>query len=153
MGNGTPSQAIRQTLLRLHGADSLSDAALLERFASERDEAAFGVLVRRHGPMVLGVCRRILNDAHLAEDAFQAAFVVVARKAAMLAQPHFANGSIAGWLHKVALQIAGRARRGSIRRSTHEKPLGDCAAVSASTHENEMLTRDLRPVLDEELSK
>ena len=63
-------------------ADSDSDAGLLERFVRGRDEDAFAALVARHGPMVLGVCRRLVGDSHAAEDAFQAVFVVLARKAA-----------------------------------------------------------------------
>src|SRR5438105_2677667 len=73
------------------------DARLLERFARDRDESAFETLVRRHGPMVLGVCRRILRDHHDAEDAFQATFFVLARKAGSLAQPD----RLANWLYGV----------------------------------------------------
>ncbi|HYT92040.1 MAG TPA: sigma factor, partial [Gemmataceae bacterium] len=83
----------------------LPDARLLDRFVATRDEAAFELLVRRHGPMVLSVCRRVLGDAHAAEDAFQASFLVLARKAASAALCR----SVGGWLHTVALRVALRA--------------------------------------------
>jgi DNA-directed RNA polymerase specialized sigma24 family protein len=70
---------------RLQAALTLSDAQLLEQFALQRDEAAFEALVHRHGPLVFGVCRRLLFDAHDAEDAFQATFLILARKAGVSA--------------------------------------------------------------------
>src|SRR6476646_8765703 len=75
------------------------DERLLERFAAERDEAAFEVLVWRHGPMVLGVCRRVLGDAHAAEDAFQAAFLALARGASRVRTP----AAVASWLYGAAV--------------------------------------------------
>src|SRR5919201_1282174 len=85
-------------LTRLGAAEALPDEALLRRFAEARDEAAFEVLVRRHGPLVLGVCRRVLRDAHAAEDVFQATFLVLARKAASIRKQE----SIGSWLYGVA---------------------------------------------------
>src|SRR5918995_2225101 len=73
----------------------MSDAQLLERFASRRDEAAFEALLRRHGPMVLGVCRRVLGDSHDAQDAFQATFLVLAKKAGTIRDPD----RLGPWLH------------------------------------------------------
>src|SRR5262245_46546364 len=88
-----------------HGEDR-ADRVLLERFARGRDEAAFEALMRRHGPMVLGICRRILGDGPDAEDAFQATFLILVRKAAGLRR----QGTLAGWLYTVARHAALRAR-------------------------------------------
>ncbi len=87
------------------GLGSLSDAQLLERFFTQRDERAFAVLVERHGPMVLSVCRRIMGDVHQSEDAFQAAFLVLIRKTTSLT----GKQSVGGWLHGVARRVALRA--------------------------------------------
>ncbi|HVK16911.1 MAG TPA: sigma factor, partial [Fimbriiglobus sp.] len=89
----SPWPLIRRLVRRPPGdADPVSDAELLARFARDRDQAAFELLVWRHGSMVFGACRRILRDAHLAEDAFQAAFLILARKAGSVR----AGGSVAG---------------------------------------------------------
>jgi len=85
-----------------HEADPSSDGELLHRFVTHGEADAFTVLVERHGPMVLGVCQRVLGDLHLAEDAFQATFIVLARKAACIGSP----GSLAPWLYAVAQRIA-----------------------------------------------
>jgi RNA polymerase sigma factor (sigma-70 family) len=123
----------------------LPDRQLLERFASARDEAAFAALVRRHGPMVLGVCRRLLPDAHEAEDAFQATFLVLVHKAGSLGRPE----QLGPWLHGVAARTAARARQAARRRAREREPAappdGDPAA--------EVMGRELRQVLDEELGR
>src|SRR2546428_12127472 len=82
----------------------LNDGELLDRFCAAREEAAFGLLVQRHGPMVLAVCRRILHNLHDAEDAFQATFLVLVRKASSIRK----RGSLGSWLHGVARRIALR---------------------------------------------
>src|SRR5947209_19914733 len=94
-------------LMATERAGGRSDRDLLERFVRHRDEAAFAVLVERHGPMVLGVCRRVLRDAHDAEDACQAAFLVFARQAASIRS----RGSVGGWLHGVAYRVAANPKR------------------------------------------
>ena len=95
----------------------LSDGQLLERFVGRRDEAAFAALVARHGPMVLGVCRQLVGDHQLAEDAFQAAFLVLARKARSLRDPD----RLATWLYGVALRTARKARTNLARRRRREQ--------------------------------
>src|SRR5947207_10921729 len=100
------------------GAESATDAELLARFAAGRDEAAFAELVRRHGRLVYGVCRRVTGSHHLAEDAFQAVFVVLAAKAGAVRPP----SAVAAWLHGVACRTALRARTLAHRRRRREAP-------------------------------
>src|SRR5438552_3686493 len=89
------------------GADrALPDRDLVERFAQGRDERAFEALVHRHGPMVFRVCRRVLGRAHEAEDAFQATFLILARKAGSLRD----QASVSSWLYGVASRVALKAR-------------------------------------------
>src|SRR5438270_13313693 len=104
-------------VLRRLTAPVETDAALLERYA-QGDDAAFTALVDRHGPMVLGVCRRTLGDRHAAEDACQAVFLVLARKAAGLTRP----AELAGWLHAVARRTALKARRAGPRPLPESDP-------------------------------
>src|SRR5262245_31882736 len=101
---GLMLQDVLRLLRRRAGAGGglATDRALLARFAHSRDEEAFTELVRRHGPMVLGVCRRVTADEQAAEDAFQACFLVLARKAGA----GLWQDSIAGWLHEVAWRVA-----------------------------------------------
>src|SRR5690349_11858803 len=94
-----------------------TDWQLLEEFAARRDEAAFAELVARHGPMVLRVCRRVLRQEQDAEDAFQATFLVLARKAGSIRRTE----ALASWLHGVAHRVALRARRDAGRRRVHER--------------------------------
>src|SRR5215471_16061731 len=93
-------------VLRPSGEDALSDGQLLTRFIATRDEAAFAMLVQRHGPMVLGICQRVLCHAQDAEDAFQASFLVLARKAAAIMNQQ----AVASWLYRVSYRIALEAR-------------------------------------------
>ncbi|HEX5271141.1 MAG TPA: sigma-70 family RNA polymerase sigma factor, partial [Gemmataceae bacterium] len=95
---------------------AMTDGQLLERFAAHRDETAVEVLVRRHGPLVFGVCRRVLHNVQSAEDAFQATFLILARKAPSLVR-HERLGS---WLYKIAYRLALRARANEVRRQQRE---------------------------------
>lgn len=123
-----------------------SDAELLARFSAGRDEAAFADLVNRHGPMVQGVCRRILANAHAAEDVFQAVFLVLVQKSASIRRPEL----LANWLYGVACRIARKARIRAIRQEARERK-----AETMATHEQllDLEWVELKNVLDEELSR
>jgi RNA polymerase sigma factor (sigma-70 family) len=126
----------------------LPDAALLERFIRHRDEAAFAALVARHGPMVLRVCRRAIGDAHAADDAFQATFLVLARRAAAVRRPE----SLAAWLHGVAHRVALKARASFARRSLHEAALPEPGPCDPRPDPLEDLSaRELLGLLDAEV--
>src|SRR5262249_32096674 len=102
-------------------AGGMTDAQLLERFVQGRDEAAFEVLVWRHGTMVLNVCLRMLRREHDAEDAFQATFLALARKAATIGK----GESVSSWLYKVAYRVALRAGTAVAPSSLPREPLED----------------------------
>src|SRR5437764_322999 len=127
-------------------ADAPTDAWLLHRFASDRDEAAFATLVERHGPLVLSVCRRVLGTVQDAEDAFQATFLVLARKAGAIREPDL----LGNWLYGVASRIARKARAGVSKRQMHEKQVRLLPSLEAPASAE---PNDLGPVLDEELSR
>ena len=101
----------------LRDGTGLTDGQLLEDYLSRRDDAALEALIRRHGPMVWGVCRRVLRNEHDAEDAFQATFLVLVRKAASIASREM----LANWLYGVAHQTALNARVTATRRKEREK--------------------------------
>lgn len=121
-----------------------ADDSLLTRFVGARDASAFESLLHRHGPMVLGVCRRLLRDPHLAEDAFQATFLVLLRKADGLT----VHGSLAGWLYTVARRTALRARAqaGCTRSSSEEAAMPESPVSDAERQE-------LRALLEAELER
>jgi RNA polymerase sigma factor (sigma-70 family) len=127
------------------GNGEATDSRLLERWLSQRDEAAFELLVRRHGPLVWGVCRRVLADPHEAEDCFQASFLALLKKAGSIGR----REAVGGWLYKVAYRTALRARAGASRRAG--PPLA--VAQEPAAWGEDPGWRDLRPVLDEEVSR
>ena len=109
-----------ETLFRTGTAAGLSDGQLVERFVQRRDgagEAAFAALVDRHGAMVLRICRQVLGDPHDAQDASQATFLVLARRAGSIGR----RESVASWLHGVAVRVAAKARQAESRRRTREQ--------------------------------
>lgn len=125
-------------------ARDLTDKSLLERFASVHDEAAFETLVQRHGPMVQGVCRRVLSHAQDAEDAFQATFLVLSRKAGRISW----HAEVSNWLYKVAYRTALRMR--ASRKWVRERQMVDLPAAGGR---DEVPWDDVRPILDEELNR
>jgi RNA polymerase sigma factor (sigma-70 family) len=128
-----------------------SDTQLLERFAAVREESAFAALVERHGPMVLGVCRRVLHNEHDAEDAFQAVFLVLARRAAAVRKAE----SLGSWLYGVAYRVAARLRAGIGLRQHKER----CEEAASRTERaagdliGAIVWRELRPIIDAELNQ
>ncbi len=138
-------QHLRRAVLLRDGA-GLTDGQLLEDYLSRRDEAALAALVRRHGPMVWGVCRRVLRNWHDAEDAFQATFLVLVRKAASIASREL----LANWLYGVAHQTALKARATAAKRRTRERQVTEMPEPAMTEKE---VWRDLEPLLDEELSR
>ncbi|HEV3256266.1 MAG TPA: sigma-70 family RNA polymerase sigma factor [Gemmataceae bacterium] len=138
-------QHIRQAVLLRDGA-GMTDGQLLEGFISRRDVAAFAVLVRRHGPMVWGVCRRVLHNHQDAEDAFQATFLVLVRKAASVVP----RGMVANWLYGVAHKTALKARATADRRKMRERQVAEMPEPAVQDQE---LRRDLQALLDQELSR
>jgi RNA polymerase sigma factor (sigma-70 family) len=130
----------------LQEARRLTDGQLLEGFIARRDEAAFAALVRRHGPMVLGVCRRVLGHHHHdAEDALQATFLVLARKAASLNSREL----VGPWLYGVAYRTALRARDMNARRRAKEERARDAARRQVPADDG---WQELLPLLDRELN-
>ncbi len=147
---------VRQTLTRVlpqilrfldaQAGRKQTDGCLLEQFISQRDEGAFTLLVERHGPMVLRICRGVLKDIHEAEDAFQATFLVLALRAAAVRR----RESLGSWLYGVARRVAAKARIQSARRRGREAL--SAAAAPASTAPAAEWT-EFRGLLDEELSR
>jgi RNA polymerase sigma factor (sigma-70 family) len=138
-------QQLRRGLLARDAA-GLSDGQLLECFLVGRDEAAFEALVRRHGPMVLGVCRRVTGHAQDAEDAFQAAFLVLARKAASV-RPRELVGN---WLYGVACRTALKAKAASARRRAKERQVPQMPEPRVPP---QAVCHELVPLLDAELER
>jgi len=123
--------------------DDLSDGSLLQRFSHNKDESAFATLLERHGPMVWGVCRRFLSNGHDAEDAFQATFLLLVRKAGGLRDQEL----VGNWLYGVACRVARRARTIAFRRQVQTE-VGDMASAEP---EPQGIEPEVRYLIDEEL--
>jgi RNA polymerase sigma factor (sigma-70 family) len=130
-------------------SDEASDAALLARFIAESDERAFAALVGRHGPLVLQVCRRVLGDGEDAEDAFQATFLVLARKAAAVRH----REALSAWLHGVAHRVALKARSARARQFRAARSLVVPPADPGPDPLAELSGRELLTIIDEELRR
>ncbi len=137
--------ALQQTFAKLAGRpyDPATDRELIARFHQQRDESAFAALVDKHGPMVLGVCRRKLKDSHAADDAFQATFLILAKKAGQVTWQE----SLGGWLYQVAVHVCRKAvarlsRRESVPLAAEMEPAAPAPSPSPS---------ELSGVLDEEM--
>src|SRR3954452_23692857 len=139
-------QQVLQTLhraTRLPEEAELTDGQLLDSYVRTRQETAFAAVVRRHGPMVWGVCRRILRSHQDAEDAFQATFLVLVRKAAVVV-------NVANWLYGVAHQTALKARTTAAKRGAREKQV---SAMPEPILEHQPFGDDRQALLDQELSR
>jgi RNA polymerase sigma factor (sigma-70 family) len=146
MATSRTSGVIQHLRRALRGGAGLTDGQLLEDYVSRRDEAAFATLVRRHGPMVWGVCRRVLRGHHDAEDAFQATFLVLVRRAASIVSREL----LANWLYGVAHQTALKARATAAKRRGRERQVTEMPEPAVT---RQGPWRDLQPLLDEELSR
>src|SRR5262245_40943116 len=136
-------EQLRRAFL-VSGGGGLTDGELLGRFVAVRDEAAFEALVHRHGPMVLGVCRRLLGNGHDAEDVFQATFLILARKAMTVVK----RDSVGSWLYAVAQRTAREARTVLARRRARERQMDEMPHPEVAPAE----PQDWRPILDREVA-
>jgi RNA polymerase sigma factor (sigma-70 family) len=135
-----------QRLFVIGTVTGLSEGQLVARFVQERDESAFEAIVRRHGPMVLGICRRLLNDPQDVEDAFQATFLVLVKKAGSLRDREL----LSNWLYGVAFRVATRSRRDRSRRQLRERPV---AAEPSMARSDDADGHELRVLLDAEIRR
>lgn len=147
----TLTHVLRRLCYRLAEPDAgaVSDAQLLDRFVHERDMSAFELVVGRHGPMVLGVCRRVLRHEQDAEDAFQATLMILAQKASSIS----ARVSVGGWLFRVAYRVALRARQCAARQPRWGAEAGQLETVADPRPCLGPEQAELRDVLDAELSR
>lgn len=139
-------QAVFRRLLRHRDRSSRTDGQLLEEFRHTGDETAFELLLSRHGPMVLGVCRRVLANPDDVEDAFQAIFLVFVNKARTIRK----RQSVGSWLHGVAYRTSLDARAAALRRRKHER---QASVMATQTVSEPSLESDLRPILDAEIDQ
>jgi RNA polymerase sigma factor (sigma-70 family) len=150
MPNGQLSGVLCSLRLRAAPRDApgVSDAELLERYERTHDEAAFELLVWRHSRMVLGVCRRILRDEHAVEDAFQAAFLALARRAGSIRR----RQSVGGWLYRVAYRVALDSRARAARQAMREVTLVETATAERGP-DAEAVGRELLQAIEAELDR
>jgi RNA polymerase sigma factor (sigma-70 family) len=149
MANGQMNPVLQHIRKLAHagdGAAELTDRELLERFTAGHEEPVFEALVERHGPLVLAVCRRVLQHEQDAEDAFQATFLVLARKAGSIRK----HASVGSWLFGVAYRLALKARAGASRRHARERRFAVMSPTQSQPRES---LEDIRPILDEELHR
>jgi RNA polymerase sigma factor (sigma-70 family) len=146
MASGPFKQVLQQlrTLVAGRSADAADDTALVQRFATAGDDAAFETIVRRHGAMVRNVCQGVLRNATDADDAFQATFLVLARKAGSFRR----SGSLASWLHGIAYRTARKAQTLSARRRSHER-----CAMPETVATDPAARQELRPLVHEALQQ
>ncbi len=145
----TPLSPVLRHIRKLAAAERIkerTDVQLLQEFASHNDQTAFAALVRRHGPMVLGVCRNVLRHTQDAEDAFQATFLVFARKAGTIRKAE----ALVNWLHGVAYRMAMNAKRNAARRRSHEK---QAQPAPQSDPAWETAWREVQALLNEEIQR
>jgi RNA polymerase sigma factor (sigma-70 family) len=133
-------------LVAAPASDDSSDSSLLKRFVSKKDESAFAQLLQRHGPLVLRVCRQVLQRPEDADDAFQATFMVLARQAGSIRQ----GQSLPGWLYKVAYHIAVQVRGRAVNRQVHEELV---AAMRQEKANEPSEGKDVWPILHDELNR
>ncbi len=147
MAKGQPGEGVPRTRDRaaVPAAAEPTDGELLQRFITRNDETAFAALVQRHGPMVLAVCRRVLQDWHHAEDAFQATFLTLVKKAGAIGQPEL----LANWLYGVAYRTALKAKASAARRWAYER---EVASMPRAEPNRDDTWRELQTVLDEEMA-
>jgi RNA polymerase sigma factor (sigma-70 family) len=147
MPHAQAGTVLRQLRALVRATDEgASDRELLERFLGRREETAFVALLKRHGPMVLRVCRRVGGNEHDAEDAFQATFLLLARKADSIRK----RESVASWLHGVAQRLALEARGREIRRQARERRAADMRKTSTGS---DTAWQELQATLDEALGQ
>ena len=148
MANSLMSEVISHLhrAVRLRDGTGLTDGQLLEAYISRGEVAALAALVQRHGPMVWGVCRRVLRNHHDAEDAFQATFLVLVRKAASVVPREM----VGNWLYGVDHQTALKARATTAKRRARERQVTEMSEPAVT---EPALWDDLQPLLDQELSR
>jgi RNA polymerase sigma factor (sigma-70 family) len=146
MSGASAGTLLRHVRRLLAGRYAAPDGELLERFARQGDESAFAALMQRHGPLVWGVCRRVLGHEADAEDAFQATFLVLARKAQSVRRA----GAVGSFLYGVAYRLSLRARATAARRGRHERQAAEQAPLASP---DDVTWRELREVLDAELAR